>query len=114
MLPRSLRIAREHFNNVFRSAQVYRSSLLVLYAKPSKELGFAVVVAKKVAKRAVDRHRIKRIVLSVVESELQQCSHTLPPCTFVFRVLQQPNHEDQLRIEATELLQKALKEQTRI
>lgn len=107
MLPRSLRIAREHFNSVFRSAKVYRGDVLALYVKPSSELGFAVVVAKKVLKRAVDRHRAKRVVMSAVE-ELLPLSEGAQPHTFVFRLTAVPDTDESLRADALRLTQKAL------
>ncbi len=107
MLPRSLRIAREHFNSVFRSARVYRGDVLSLYAKPSQELGFAVVVAKKILKRAVDRHRTKRVVMSAVEDLLPFSLGA--PHTFVFRLIKKPESEEVLRAEAKKLIAKAIK-----
>ena len=106
MLPRSLRIAREHFNGVFRSARVYRGTALSLYAKPSQELGFAVVVAKKILKHAVDRHRTKRVVMSSVEGLLP--FPLKAPHTFVFRLIKKPESEDVLRREVESLITKAL------
>ena len=108
MLPRSLRIAREHFTGVFRSAQVYRGDVLTLYVKPSLELGFAVVVAKKVVKLAVDRHRMKRVVMSAIQ-ELLPFPEGVAPRTFVFRLTTRPDNDETLRTDALRLIQQALK-----
>lgn len=76
MLPRPKRLDRASFGKVAagKRAATRHFSVSIL---PSVEGRAAVVVSKKVAKRAVDRHLLKRRVLSIL------ASHVVPGRSFV-------------------------------
>jgi ribonuclease P protein component len=53
--------------------KVYHSTYLSMRATPTKEKSrFAVVVSKKISKRAVDRNRIRRLVYNSVHKILKE------------------------------------------
>lgn len=65
MLPRRLRLSRAGFpdsRGAFRAASAHFS----LAWGPAKAGGAAAVVSKKVARRSVDRHLLKRRMLEVI------------------------------------------------
>lgn len=64
MVPRRLSLPRRRFPKE-RTGASLRSAYLTLTYGPSPQGGVAVVVSKKVAKKAVDRHRIKRRLLTL-------------------------------------------------
>jgi ribonuclease P protein component len=67
MLPRSRRLTRATFPDT-RTAYRAVSPHFSLSWGPAKAGGAAAIVSKKVAKRSVDRHLLKRRMLAVVAS----------------------------------------------
>ncbi|MBP6860480.1 MAG: ribonuclease P protein component [Candidatus Pacebacteria bacterium] len=65
MLPRRQRLSRPGFAALSRGKRAASAHFLVIFAPPPAR-GCAVVVPKKVASRAVDRHLLKRRVSAVI------------------------------------------------
>lgn len=66
MLPKRLRLSRQTFPKTPTGKSV-SSTYFSLVSGPSSKGGCTVVVSKKVAKRAVDRHLIKRRTYSLMK-----------------------------------------------
>lgn len=62
MLPKSRRIPRSNFKNFSRGAKVYNNNLFFLrvVGGGDEKSKFCFSVSKKVAKKAVDRNRVRR------------------------------------------------------
>ena len=73
MLPKTYRLPTSRFRSVFRQGKrIHTDDLIYVIQKTTEKVSrFAFVVSKKVAKRAVDRNRIKRM--------LRESIHTLLP-----------------------------------
>lgn len=70
MLPKKERISRKKFNELFTQSKIFsRGSFFVV--KTTAEDGFraAVVVSKKVAKKATERNRIKRQLYALISAK---------------------------------------------
>jgi len=75
------RIARGTWLALHVSASVSATVLAVRPGLPGARLG--LIVAKRLAKRAVTRNAVKR----VVREAFRLVRHELPPCDFVFRLV---------------------------
>lgn len=74
MLPKKGRIKREFFEDITRNSSVFQSpyfSLRYIENKQKKAL-FSCVISKKVEKKSIERHRIKRQVYEVIDSFLKK------------------------------------------
>ena len=68
MLTQKSRLLRADFSGVERGARLSSPHLSLTYRRTDALEGrFAVVVSKKVAKRSVDRHLLKRRALEVIK-----------------------------------------------
>jgi ribonuclease P protein component len=67
MVASSSRIPRAAFAAFFASGKRYHGPHMTIVVNPSDSLGVSVVVSKKVAKKAVDRNRLRRRAYGVVE-----------------------------------------------
>lgn len=65
-LPRKLRVSRTVFSASPKEAKRAQTEHFSLTTTPSEGGGLAAVVSKKVAKRSVDRHLLKRRMLEVM------------------------------------------------
>jgi len=74
MLAKQFRIPRSEFMNHLRGRRVAGSVLVVVYS-PNPPLKVAVIVSKKVAKRAVDRNHLRRRAYGVVERWLKEVTY---------------------------------------
>ena len=74
MLPKKSRLSRADFVEVGRGVRLSSPhfSLSYRHRTPSKEGQVAVVISKKVAKRSVDRHLLKRRMLAVLRDYTHQ------------------------------------------
>jgi len=72
MLPKKHRINKKLFEEIFKKGKIFSSSNLSLKIAPTAEnrSRFAFVVSSKVAKRAVDRNKIKRRARHIVKKML--------------------------------------------
>ncbi len=70
MLPKNKRISKDSFKTLSLQSQVFHSPHWTLRSIPSSVEGFAVLVSKKVAPKAVLRNRIRRMVYSFVGTVL--------------------------------------------
>ena len=77
MLPRARRLSRTGFSALGRARKAQSPHLSLSWSLDGPHAGAAVVVAKKVAPRAVDRHLLKRRILSVLKD------HPLPRAALV-------------------------------
>lgn len=68
MLPRRRRLSRPGFSALRSAKRASTAHFLVLLAKVPGKGGVAVVVPKKVASRAVDRHLLKRRIMATLHS----------------------------------------------
>ena len=66
MLKKRSRLSREAFGKAFKQSRRIKGDGFVLLVSPSPSSHAAVVVSKKVAKRAVWRNRIRRVVYDAV------------------------------------------------
>lgn len=80
MLPQTQRISRARFP-VFTAKHIKKDLVfgIVRYYPGGTEVSVSVIVAKKTAKKSVDRHRIKRRIYSVFEKNIQN----LPPGQYI-------------------------------
>lgn len=76
MLPRGKRLTRTAFEGVGRGKRAISAHFSITLARTSEGRA-AVVVSKKVAKRSVDRHLLKRRVLEAVQD------YVLPGRSFI-------------------------------
>ena len=87
MLSRKYRASRIDIEQTIKTG--FSANGDFLYAKVLekgvKTLGFSIVVSKKVEKTSVGRHRIKRIISSVIEEKVKG-NKDLPLKTVVFLV----------------------------
>ncbi len=67
MLPKKNRIPRAEFVSYAKCGRLLRGALLSLRVSRSPTPKWSVVVSKKTAKCASDRHRIKRRIYAVLE-----------------------------------------------
>lgn len=82
MLSKHHRIQRKDFDTYFRRGKVFRSpsvSLRIGKLGTHEKTQVAVVVSKKTAKKAVERHRIKRRLYSIIQKHLP----SLPPASII-------------------------------
>jgi ribonuclease P protein component len=70
MLPRRKRLSRQGFSETARGKSVTSKHLTLVFGT-SEAGGCAAVVSKKVAKRSVDRHLLKRRILECMR---EKCS----------------------------------------
>lgn len=75
MLPRRLRLSRRSFPDTRRGRR-NSSAHFTIVAVPSPSSAGAVVVSKKIARRSVDRHLLKRRMLMVLRAHLSP-THSL-------------------------------------
>lgn len=68
MLPKENRLKREDFNTLKGGKRIVTEHFSCT-SHPSPVLKVAVVISKKVAKRAVDRHLLKRRIHSVIHKK---------------------------------------------
>ena len=66
MLPRTLRLSRAGFTRAGRLMRAQSAHFSISYGTSAEAAGTAVVVPKKVAKKSVDRHRLKRQMRAVL------------------------------------------------
>ncbi len=71
MIAQDNRISRAEFMNYLRGKR-YAGVALTVTVSPAPTLKVSVVVSKKVAKRAVDRNRLRRRAYGVIERWLKQ------------------------------------------
>lgn len=89
MLPKKIRLTTSLFDQVFKTGRVQHGSFFWMRSLPiSLELPsrFAVVVPKKVAKTAVLRNKIKRIVYRAIEEAKEDISVGPSSCMSIFGV----------------------------
>jgi len=70
--PRRLRLTRAAFTSTSRSRKSVVGEHFSLSVNPSLKGGAAAVISKKVAKRSVDRHLLKRRVLEALRPHIQE------------------------------------------
>lgn len=66
MLKKRQRLSKRQFDEIFRSGKRYHSPLFQLIYTDQTGFSGAVVVGKKVHKRAVDRNRLRRRVYNIL------------------------------------------------
>jgi ribonuclease P protein component len=71
MLKKSERLTRQEFDRSFKLGKRLHSPLLQLIYHPSDTFHGSVVVSKKVAKRAVDRNKLRRRIYGVLYTDLK-------------------------------------------
>jgi ribonuclease P protein component len=69
-LPRRLRLSRAAFGAALGARGRAASEHFSITKGPTLEGGAAVVISKKVAKRSVDRHLLKRRVLTILRPHI--------------------------------------------
>jgi len=71
MLKKSERLTRQEFDRSFKLGKRLHSPFLQLIYHPSDAFHGSVVVSKKVAKRAVDRNKLRRRIYGVLYTDLK-------------------------------------------
>jgi len=66
MLKKKERLTKKEFDRFFSLGRRYHSSALSLIYSPTLEFHGAVVVGKKVYKKAVDRNRLRRRLYNII------------------------------------------------
>lgn len=66
MLPRRLRLGRAEFAEAATGRRAQSAHFSVTVRKNTEKGGSAAVISKKVAKKSVDRHLLKRRILEVL------------------------------------------------
>ena len=66
MLPKRLRLSREAFSSSHTGKKTSSAHFSITYIKSVATGGMAVVVSKKIAPHSVDRHLLKRRILSIM------------------------------------------------
>lgn len=75
MIQTSLRIPRADFMQYLRGKRAQGIAATLVYS-PATELKIAVIVSKKVAKRAVDRNKLRRRAYGVIERWLKTTAYS--------------------------------------
>lgn len=108
MLPKQNRLTVAAFNRFFKRGKRHHGQYMTLIYTPDEHFSGAVVVGKKVYKRAVDRNRLRRQLYPVL-----QLWHTQHAATGAFQCLLKPTANTQtadvLRTELQSLLAQATK-----
>ena len=76
MLNKAHRLTTAEFSTHFKSGRRYHTPSLQLIYSPTDTFHGAVVVGKKVYKKAVDRNRLRRQVYSRLYTLVQKNNHT--------------------------------------
>lgn len=66
MLKKTERLTKKEFDRFFASGRRYHNAMLSLVYSPAPEFHGAVVVGKKIYKKAVDRNRLRRRLYNII------------------------------------------------
>lgn len=77
MVPKKLRLSREEFQKAAAGKRAVSAHFSVTARTVPEKGGIAVVISKKVAKRSVDRHLLKRRILEILRPQAS------PTCSFI-------------------------------
>jgi len=104
-------LSADQFAAAFKGKRLGSTQLLALHAAPAEQARLGLVVGKRMARLAVTRNAIKRVLREAFR--LQQ--HKLPPASYVFRLhgrvdaISASALKRQVRAEADTLLARAIK-----
>ncbi|HYF29025.1 MAG TPA: ribonuclease P protein component [Candidatus Paceibacterota bacterium] len=70
MLPKRLRLSRAEFGKAAAGTRATSAHFSVTVRRNAENGGAAAVISKKVAKKAVDRHLLKRRILEALRPEV--------------------------------------------
>jgi len=76
MLPKKQRLTKKEFDTYFQSGRRFHHELFTLVYTPHEEFHGAVVVGKKVSKKAVARNKIRRRVYSALYARKKEANLT--------------------------------------
>ena len=79
MLPKKDRITTERFKEIMDSGKTVRSAILYTKFLPNEKHRFAVSIPKKIVKSAVNRHLIKRRIISSISNNWE----SFPPADYI-------------------------------
>jgi ribonuclease P protein component len=86
MLKKKERISRKKFNELFKNSKIIsRGSFFMLRKHPDDVFTAAVVVPKKIAKKATERNHIKRLTYSLIAEKIKQQSGVVGSYIFIFQ-----------------------------
>jgi ribonuclease P protein component len=109
MLPKDNRIKKKNdFELIFNKGRTFKNSFFILkvLSNDLKINRFAFVISKKVSKKAVERNKIRRRIVSFLEANLHNFKEGLD---VIFIVLPQAKNKSFAQIkEATENITKIL------
>ena len=108
MVRKKERLSKEAFNRFFSLGRRYQSEYLTVVFQPHTTFHCAVVVSKKVAKRAVDRNRIRRRVYEIIR-RMQQHDPTQGVHIVLVKAPALSLPHDALKAAVTELITKTQK-----
>ncbi len=73
MLSKKERISRKKFNELFKNSKILsRGSFFVVRGVKSGTFSAAVVISKKIAKKATERNHIKRMMYSLISQKSKE------------------------------------------
>lgn len=111
MLKRINRIfSRKEFERIKTEGALWRGRLvsgLVLMNTEGEGKRFGVIISKKISKRAVDRNKIRRLVYSSVEEDLEKFNNGTRIIFLVRPGIAGKKYEE-VRVEVSDLVQKIL------
>ena len=69
MIPKKHKFSRRYFEVLMRKMKSFRHEDFLILYRPSERISFAVVISKKVTKKAVERNRFRRQMYSLLEEK---------------------------------------------
>ncbi len=90
---------RPQADQFFNEAKRVSHRLMSLWHRPAADFAATVVIGKKVSKIAVERNRIKRAVLRVLQEKVQQ--DEVPSAEIVFTVQAAASNASTEQLEST-------------
>ncbi|MBU4479844.1 ribonuclease P protein component [Patescibacteria group bacterium] len=110
MLPKKQKVNKKLFDEVFKTGKSYHSDFLFLkllkLEDPKEKSHFAVVVSKKISKKAVERNLIKRRIFAVLKENKDQIKTGFAVVFFVKKGTEKMSFEEYKK-ETINLLEKA-------
>jgi ribonuclease P protein component len=77
MLPKNKRLTASEVREILKVGRTLRTSSLVAKHVPAEKGAFAVAISKKIAKNAIDRNKIRRIIYRELSRSLPRYSRVV-------------------------------------
>lgn len=106
MLPRASRLTQTEFAQYFKSGSRFHTPIATVIVQSSATPRGSVVVSKKVAKRAVDRNRLRRMSYPLLRAALEEQSAV---CIVIIKPACVGLSYAQMRVELASVIGRAMK-----